>query len=209
MIYSSQLQNMLSTILSNNNDIDNCNLVFINITSKYLPDVSSFLLFWDKHITILNGNDNMDDEYEIDELTTLYKMSDTKNIQISDANIIKMICHYFSPQVEIIDNKYITNIKCNLWSKQDDIQFFLEHYKNSWNNLDVELNLEKGLDIDIQLISFDELYQAYKICLKAKGIVEQRNLPIVSKQFFEKYILNNLTKYIKFEKFVTSEWLSI
>ena len=209
MIYSSQLQNMLSNILSNNNDIDNSNLVFTNITSKYLPDVSSFLLFWDKHITILNGNDNMDDEYEIDELTTLYKNSDNKNIQISDANIIKMICHYFSPQVEIIDNKYITNIKCNLWSKQDDIQFFLEHYKGSWNNLDIELNLEKGLDVDIQLISFDELYQAYKICLKAKGTVEQRNLPIVSKQFFEKYLLNNLTKYIKFEKFVSSEWLSI
>jgi hypothetical protein len=222
MIYSSQLQSMLSNILtnnnnnnnnnnSNNNEPDNGNLFFTNVTSKYLPNVSSFLSFWDKHITILNGQDNLDDEYEIDELTTLYKNSDNKNVQISDASIIKMICHYFSPQVEIIDNKYITNIRCNLWSKQDDILFFLQHYKNSvYNlNLELELDLDKELEKEFQLISFDELYQAYKTYLKAKGIIEQRNLPIVSKQFFEKYLLNNLSNYVKFEKFVSSEWLVI
>ena len=48
---------------------------------------------------------------------------------MSDINMIKMICHYFSPQVEVIDNKYITNIKCNLWCKHDDIQYFLLQYK--------------------------------------------------------------------------------
>jgi len=32
-------------------------------------------------------------------------------------------------------------------------------------------------------------------------------LPIVSKHFFEKFLTNQLAMYIKFEKFVSSEWL--
>jgi hypothetical protein len=88
---------------------------------------------------VITGDNSLDDEYEIDEFVTLYKNSDQKNSdqknsdqknsQISDINMIKMICHYFSPQVEVIDNKYITNIKCILWSKHDDINEFLESYK--------------------------------------------------------------------------------
>ena len=42
---------------------------------------------------------------------------------------------------------------------------------------------------------------------KAKGNVEQKIYLIVSKQFFEKYITNKLYEFIKFEKFVSSEWI--
>jgi hypothetical protein len=144
------------------------------------------------------GPGRYDDEYEIDELTTLYKNSDKKAGQISEANIIKMICHYFSPQVEIIDNKYITNIKCNLWLKHDDINEFLESHKFNMINA--------GLHPKSDIISFDDLYQTYKMFFKAKGTVDQKNYPIVSKQFFEKYLTSQLTIYIKFDKFVSSEW---
>ena len=91
-----------------------------------------------------------------------------------------MIHHYFSPQVEIIDNKYITNISCNLWCKQDDILNFLDIYKGTMNNL------KKKND----LISFDELYKAYKSFCQAKQLVDKdkRLMPIVSKQFFEKIV---------------------
>jgi hypothetical protein len=41
----------------------------------------------------------------------------------------------------------------------------------------------------------------------AKGTVDKNIYPIVSKQFFEKYITNKLTEYIKFNKFVSTEWL--
>ena len=177
------------------------NIIFKNITSKYLPSVSSFLLFWDKYITIVTDTNN-DDEYEIDELMTLYKGSEYKSTQISDTNMIKMIYHYFSPQVDIIDNKYITNIKCNLWSKHDDLNEFLNSYKLN-NNYEIEVSS----NTDINLISFDELYQSYKLIFKAKTIIDQKNYPIVSKNFFEKYLTNNLTNYIKFDKFVSSEWL--
>ena len=196
MIYSQQLQEVLMTKLTHQNDASN--IVFTNITSKYLPNVSSFLSFWDKHITITNDT-NVDDEYEIDELMSLYKNHDKKITQLSDTNIIKMIYHYYSPQVEVIDNKYITNIKCNLWSKNDDVNEFLQDYKFNLVNI--------GLNPNVDIISFDDLYKSYKNYITAKSLVDKRVNLIVSKQFFEKYLTNQLQEFIKFEKFVSSEWL--
>jgi hypothetical protein len=206
MVYLTQLQLLLFSKIEYTNE--NGNVIFINVTSKYLPSVSSFLSFWDKYITITNDTTNDDaectnDEYEIDELITLYKTSDPKNTQLSDVNMIKMICHYFTPQVEVIDNKYVTNIKCNLWSKHDDINDFLQSYKcNIINSSFTNLH-----NLNVDIISFNDLYQSYKMYFKAKGNVEQKIYLIVSKQFFEKYITNKLTNYIKFETFVSSEWL--
>jgi len=203
MIYANNLKDILKGKLSfiELGDETNKEPIFTNVTSKYLPSVSSFISFWNTHITILSGSGsgpNTDDEYEVDEIATLYKLSEFKNVSISDKDIIKMIHHYFSPQVEIIDNKYITNISCNLWSKQDDILNFLDVYKGSVNNI------KKKND----LISFDELYKAYKSFCQAKQLVDKdkRLLPIVSKQFFEKIVCQELSEYIKYEKFVSSSW---
>ena len=195
MIYTNNLKDILKTKLAFTeigDDSVNKELTFNNVTSKYLPTVSSFMAFWEKHITILtNVNINeaivtnvIDDEYEIDEIATLYKMSDFKNVSITDKDIIKMIHHYFSPQVEVIENKYITNISCNLWSKHDDILKFLDVYKGNVNNI------KKKND----LISFDELYKSYKSFCQARQLVDKdkRLLPIVSKQFFEKFVCQEL-----------------
>lgn len=195
MIYSQQLQELLLTKLSNKNESGS--IIFTNVTSKYLPNVSSFLSFWEKHIIITNDSTN-DDEYEVDELMTLYKNFDKRGNQISDTSMINMICHYYSPQVEVIDNKYVTNIRCNLWYKNEDVNDFLESYKLDIVNMD-----KQNLDI----ISFDDLYELYKKYINAKSIVNQKVNLIVSKQFFEKYISNQLSEFIKFEKFVSSEWL--
>ena len=195
MMYSNNLQQILSLRLPN--IIENGNMFFTNITSKFLPHVSSFLTFWEKYIYISDGNENMDDEFEIDELATLYKQTGSQ-VNISDNEIIKMICHYFSPQVEVIDNKYITNIYCNMWSKQDDLTEFLIYYKS------ISVTLSTA---PIELISFDELYHSYKKYMKSKNIIEKKNTIIISKSFFEKYILTKLSAFITFEKFVSSEWL--
>ena len=85
---------------------------------------------------------NFDDEYEVDELMTLYKNYDKKIGQMNDTNMVKMICHYYSPQVEVIDNKYVTNIKCNLWSKHDDIKSFLNDYKFNIINICFQCNFQ-------------------------------------------------------------------
>jgi hypothetical protein len=219
MVYSNNLQQQLCLILTNT--LENGIVTFTGVTSKYLPNVSSFLHFWEKHI-IININDcveynNFDEEFEIDELGTLYKQ---KNTTISDKDMIKMIWHYFGSQVEIIDNKYITNISCNLWSKKDDILGFLEYYKTNLlnaftntntvtvtgtnNNIDTDTNTDINNE---KLFSFDELYYSYRIFITSKNVVDQKNTPIVSKHFFEKFLMNNLSNFIKFEKFVSSEWI--
>ena len=191
MVYSSQLQNILIAKIENANE--GGNLLFLNVCSSYLPNVSAFLTFWEKHIAITN--ETAEDEYEIDELVTLYKQSDQKVANITDTNMIKMICHYFSPQVEIIENKYVINIKCNLWIKCDDINDFLKQFKAS-----------KKTDPQ-ELISLDEMYQSYKDFVNANSIIEKKGVLIVSKQYFEKYITNKLEAYIEFDKFVSSNWL--
>jgi hypothetical protein len=109
-----------------------------------------------------------------------------------------MVVHYFSPSVEVIDNKYITNIRCNLWSKNDDINEMLSNYK-----------MQKKDNILNELISFDELYQNYNSFCQAKVVVDKSFCPIVSKQFFEKFLSHFLSEYIKFDKFISSVWLHV
>lgn len=200
MMYSTNLKILLKsqlTFTESTNDI-----IFTNVTSKFLPNVSSFLSFWDKHITITTETDDLisaklcDEEYEIDEIVCLYKQTNKTSINISDKEIIKMIWHYFYPGVEVIDNKYVTNIHCNLWSKHDDINEMLAYYKQQ----------QDKKEQDVSLISFDELYQNYKSYIQAKNAVENSFSPIVSKHFFEKFLSQYLAEYIKFDKFVSCDW---
>ena len=79
-----------------------------------------------------------------------------------------------------LDDKYVTNIKCNLWYKQDDINDFLRWYKNG------------GIKTISELISLDDMYQDYKVYFKAKGTIDQKNYPIVSKQYFEKFVIKTI-----------------
>jgi len=209
MIYSSNLKTSIKTRLQfteEGNDI-----CFVNVTSKFLPAISNFLSFWDKHITITNTNNSdinaFDDEYEIDEIVTIYKQyihitNANTNINIpnniSDEDVIKIISHYFSPYVEVIERKYVTNIRCNLWLKTDDIIQLLDNYKEK-----SILNSESVND----LISFDDLYKSYRTFCQAKVIVEKTVCLIVSKQFFEKFVSHHLHNFIQFEKFVNTDWL--
>jgi hypothetical protein len=202
MMYSNNLKILLKSQLSFSELSCATDIVFTNVTSKFLPNVSSFLSFWDKHITILTeANHFLNDEYEIDEISSMYKLTNKSfsNSYISDKDIIKMIWHYFYPSVEIIDNKYITNIHCNLWSKPDDITEMLDYYKQQHKN--------DSVSNEASLISFDDLYQNYKSYIQAKVVVEKSFHPNVSKQFFEKFLSYYLATYIKFDKFVSSDWI--
>jgi hypothetical protein len=212
MLYTNGLKELLKgKLLHSSGESD---VIFLNVTSKYLPSVSSFLSFWEKHIAILDNNVSFDDEYEVDEITTLYKSSEFKNVSISDKDIIKMINHYYSPQVEVIDNKYITNIRCNLWIKHEDIRSHLETFK-AGQKMNTSNNVQSVISNNIinnnsnkELISFDELYKSYKSYCVAKQIVDKQVNPIVSKQFFEKFLLHELQQYIQFDKFVSSQWIN-
>jgi hypothetical protein len=217
MIYTNNLKTLLKTHLSfvETNSLD---ITFTNVTSKFLPAVSSFLSFWESHITIIGSetkNDLItvdlnssafDDEYEIDEIVSMYKNylkandANCNSNACSDDEIIKIIIHYFSPSVEVIERKYITNIKCNMWSKQDDIRKMLDEYKKT------QIQNQNQNHVLEELISFDDLYHAYRSYCRATVIVEKTVCLIVSKQFFEKYLLYFLHDYVKFDKFIGIEW---
>jgi len=199
ILYTNNLQQYLMKYIQFTNE-DN-HLVFIGVTSKYLPNVSSFLSFWDKYITIEESDKEYD--YEIDELCALYKSSEFKNVSINDSTMINMIIHYFYQSVDIIEKKYITNIKCSLWNKEDDICEYITYFKTlTIESNDKQSNKKNVTTSDSNLISFDDLYQKYRTYFRSKSIVEKKQIFIVSKQYFEKYLLINLSNFIQFEKFL-------
>ena len=213
MLYANNLKILLKEQLSFD-ETNNLDIIFTNVTSKFLPAVSSFLSFWENHVTIIEhdlimASVTFDNEYEIDEIVSMYKnylKSNDANCNsnaCSDDEIIKIIIHYFSPSVEVIERKYITNIKCNMWSKQDDIKKMLDDYKKT------QIQNQTQNHVLEELISFDDLYHAYRSYCRATVIVEKTGCLIVSKQFFEKYILYFLHDYVKFDKFIGIEWLQI
>lgn len=188
MIYSNHLKEFFKNKLNYNSETE----LFINITSKYLPQINIFLQFWDKHITISQESFN---EYEADELTTLFK-SVHPDINICEEDIIKIIKHFFNPYVEILHHKYIMNIRCNLWNKINDIECFLDFYKTKL--LQEELFPE--------LISFDDMYNQYHLFCHANVYVNNALAMIVSKDYFQAHVHSTLNKYVQFDKFISNDW---
>lgn len=208
ILFSNSLKETLKGLLPYK-ETSNGDIVFTGITSKFLPKAGSFLQFWDGHIIILENTTNheYEYEYELDELVSLYKSQNhsTENyVYLNENDMIKMINHYY-PQVEISYNKYVCNILCNLWNKGDELNDMLTIYKTNGNKTmcDTQDECEK-------LILIDELYEHYRSYCYAKRVMHEKNTPIISKQYFEKYIQKHLHNHIRFEKFIDlKEWISV
>ena len=198
MIYSDDLEKELMKPIQYT--YEDKHATFIGVTSKYLPNVSSFLSFFNKYITIEDGD--TDSEYEIDELCSLYKSTEFKHININEKSMFNMITHFY-PNLEIINNKIVTNIKCFLWIKSVDINEYLEDY--------IETNKNKSVKafVSDELVSFDTMYQRYRTYFKNKSFINKTPVFIVSKQYFENFIQVNLSNHIQFEKFLYFKFVSV
>jgi len=195
MIYSNSLKNMLKELYHH----DEQNDCFTNLTSKYLPIESDFIKFWEKTIRITENENETFDELEIDELCVLFKIwtqkktSDEKlisNGNINEENVLKILKHFF-PSIEIIENKYVLNVSCNIWDKNKDIE-------NSFDYIKLQIKTNHSL----ALISFDDAYNYYyKYCNN------ESNKLIVSKRYFEKLLYSKIAKYIVYEKFIETSWV--
>jgi hypothetical protein len=108
---------------------------FVGLTSKYLPLVHHFMDFWEKHIV-----EDKESELEIEEIRVLFKKHQGKFIRdnVDDIKIINIISFFF-PHIEIISEKYIYGISCNLWDKDLEIQIALQSLKDK-NKEDVDLD---------------------------------------------------------------------
>jgi hypothetical protein len=151
---------------------------FIGITSKYLPIYKEFIQFWNTTIT-----DEVENELEIDEISFLFKIWSKSKNGLTEENIIKILKYFFN--IEIIEDKYVLNITCNIWNKLNDI-------KNSIIYIKQQLK-----ETETHIISFDDLYNYY---LKYCG----NNLLkcIVSKRYFEKYLYKTFESHIVCDKII-------
>jgi len=192
MIYSQQLK----TFLKERYEYDEKTDSFLNVTSKYLPVIADFILFWERTMmTTLDEFIDFDYELENDEVCYLFKYwvqenkeETTSNGMINENDIIKILSHFY-PDVQIVDKKYIMNISCSLWDKVNDITNMLSEFKKKYD-----------AEEDVSLIDFDKIYEFY--CRLGKSNWK------ASKRFFEKYVCYSLSSYIEYDHFLSSSWLN-
>ena len=148
------------------------------VTSKHLPIVSSFLEFWDAHMT--SDTDDDLDELELEEVCALFKGSCERgntHASVSETEIMSLIQHFF-PNVSVTDGKLLANIKCDAWDKQECIAAFLADQKGAAGSSKVTLN---------------KLYKLYCKVQNGKAL-------ICSKSYFERVIRE------RFKENLVSKW---
>jgi hypothetical protein len=159
---------------------------FQGMYSKYMPSIQSFLHFWNDTMEICED----ESDFEIEEIMMLFKRWTSENNNslnnMNESQLLDLIVYYY-PETEIENNKYIHKIKSSLWNKKQDINCALESFRNEYA---VTTN-----------ISFYEIYDFY-----CKTWRNNTSL-IVSKQYFEKYLLDNISEYIIDDSFISHEWL--
>ena len=184
VIFLTKLKTMFIDRYSDNYNKDKD--TFYELTSKYLPLVSAFNNFWNTNIEI----DENEHEFEIDELTTLFRhCHGTNKGNINEKLVLDLIKHYY-PDIIIENDKYISNIKCKLWDKSDDIEFILNTFKQE------QISNENN-----NVVSINKLYDYYCKLL-------QNNQYIVSKRYFDKYINNTLYDHLNGTTIQPSWWLT-
>jgi hypothetical protein len=200
VIYTQNVKNKLKEKYIYDEEKD----TFIGITSRHLPLAKCFLNFWDTNISVVeNGTSLFKSDIELDEMVTLFKSwLKEKDTTINSNQIlsvkssykgsvterdIQRIIHHYKPHIQIIGNKYVTNVTCSLWNKVEDI-------KASFDSIKKELETNYTND----MVSVEELYDFY---FKFKK--ETKSVLIVSKHFFYSYmtsvaIPSNIIVYDKF-----------
>ena len=171
MLYSNTLKQNLKQRLNYDEESDS----FLNLTSKYLPNISQFLKFCEENL-ITSFDVASTHELELDELCALYGPPAMK-----ECEILKLVRHFF-PEIVIDEykyNKYILRTKCKLWDKTEGILNVITQYRESHKS---------------EIISIDDLYNYYTS--NSSGTL------IASKQYFEKYIWTNLQDSIVYETFL-------
>lgn len=177
--------------------------LFKGICCKYMPSIQKFLTFWEETVVI----DETESDMEIDELICLLRKWCVTNNEsfpnLTDKQIIDLISYYF-PSIEIERDKYITGIHCSIWDKQMDIQTSLTSLKDMLR----ERNNNSPRTTSPSVVYDIPIYDAYTYyCKMFSNTREDKQMKlIVSKNYFEKYVLENLIDYIVDEKYISMDW---
>lgn len=161
--------------------------VFVGLSSKYMPAIQTFLQFWSDSMSLSESESDL----ELGELVSLFKrfciQAGIVTNTMSESQMLDMVSYYY-PDIVIEDHKYIHGVICNVWDKKTDIEESLEQLRtNSMNG-------------SISNISFYEAYEFYCKHQRTNGM-------IASKNYFEKYLLENLEEYIVDDAMISSDWI--
>ena len=114
-------QTNFKSILSSMKILDQENDLCKGIQSNVPITWNTFQHFWTQTITV---GDEVDDELEIDEITTLYNIwvsnKGYKDEQLTEDYLVEILS-WMMPEIIIDNDKIVYNISCKLWNKKQDI----------------------------------------------------------------------------------------
>jgi hypothetical protein len=186
VVFSTTLKAALSDQFAYDKDADS----FKGITSKYLPVYKEFIQFWEETMVSCNHEEVFENEFEIDEIHSLFKDWNRNRSALSEETIIKIVRHFF-PAFDIVEDKYVLHVTSTMWDKVEDI-------RNSFPYIKEQIKSEHALS----LISFDDVYTYYQ----KYGTMHAVKF-VVSKRFFEKYLYCHYAEYVVYEKFIKMDWV--
>lgn len=97
-----------------------------------IPNVNLFVEFWNKHFTY----DEHEIYLEINEILYLFIKTDKRHKKYNfNESLIKYIIQSNFPNINIVNKKYIHNIKCDLWDKKEEINTFVSTLNKDINEL--------------------------------------------------------------------------
>jgi hypothetical protein len=122
------------------------------------------------------------------------------------------VISYFFPNIEIDKQKYIYNIRCSLWDKSADIQTALHAYKEQFYEYNHPKMISSNEVIQCRnktpmIISIYDIYSFY--CRFFSSKLSQQKLFLVSKSYFEKYLMEKYSEYVCENGTLSNEWLDI
>jgi hypothetical protein len=151
---------------------------------------------------------------------------------ITEKQMLDFIRYYF-PNTEIEKDKYVYNIRCSLWDKQMDVQTALYHMHDTLANSTVaaaDNDTERSIGVGIVTSHSyaTSLYDAYvwyckyysdtsasetggglndTACSERRRRTSMKH-PIVSKSYFEKYVMDSMPQYVVDNKYISNDWLT-
>ena len=154
---------------------------FVDIGSSQWPLIQKFLSFWNETITV-ETDCSTELELEADEIAQLYRRwlyrykvekKPKYSHLLKDTQIMDILA-YFYPDLIMVDNKYIMNVRCSMWDKELDMETAIQHWR-----------LEEQDEID----SVHKAYQYYAKFYYEKATQEEghKRPLLVSKKYFERF----------------------
>lgn len=176
--------------------------IFVDVTSVHLPIVSQFIHFWDTYII----EDESETEIEIDELMRLFRKTtkQSKNVllehKMTDSLMIELIKHFHS-DMEIVEDKYILNIRCILWDKREEVKKSLDLFRDKERNSNLTnfiLDTPDSYNNSVKSSTphIHSLYDAYEYYCNCNSSSNNANECIVSKRYFEKISRDLIGEYV-------------